>query len=70
MRIDTKLWRLYSVMSGVVMAKALMLYGAYKLGTYLDEKFGTYPLCFFLLITATAGIGLFWIIKVIEKNRI
>ena len=70
MRIDTKLWRLYSVMSGVVMAKALMLYGAYKLGTYLDAKFGTYPLCFFVLITATTALGFYWIMKVVEKNRV
>ncbi len=70
MRIDPKFMRFASQLSSIVMTKALLIYGAYRLGTYLDTRFGTYPLFFFTLITAASGLGLFWIIKVIEKNRI
>lgn len=70
MLIDPKFMRFASQLSSVVMTKALLIYGAYRLGTYLDGKFGTYPLFFFLLITTAAGLGLWWIIKIIEKNRI
>lgn len=70
MLIDPKFMRFASQLSSVVMTKALLLYGAYKLGTYLDGRFHTYPLFFFLLITTAAGLGLWWIIKIIEKNRV
>ncbi len=70
MRIDPKFMRLASQLSSIVITKAFLLYGAFRLGTWLDQKFHTYPLCLFLLITAVASLGFFWIYKVIDKNRI
>ena len=50
MLIDPKFMRFASQLSSVVMAKALLIYGAYRLGVYLDTRFHTYPLFFFILI--------------------
>lgn len=70
MRIDPKFMRLASQLSSIVITKAVLLYGAYRLGFWLDQKFHTYPLILFFLIVTVASLGFFWVFKVIDKNRI
>ncbi len=57
-----------SAMSSAVLVKALLIYGAYRLGTWLDARWGTSPYLMCVLICLAVGIGLWWVI--FTANRV
>lgn len=65
---DKKWMRFYARMSGAVMAKVILIAGGAYLGQILDVKLGTYPLFLFLLVTLALGLGIAWILWIVEKE--
>ena len=69
MLFDPKTLRFAGQLSGAVMAKGILLFGAYKLGAYLDKRFGTYPFLMMALLTTAGCVGLWYLIRVADRNK-
>ena len=69
MRLDIKTMRYSAALSSAVLTKGLLIYGAFRLGGYLDSRWHTAPLFLMLLIVAAVAVGIWWILKVAERNK-
>jgi F0F1-type ATP synthase assembly protein I len=66
--VNPKLLRKASAMSSAVLLKAFLIYGGFRLGSWLDDRWGTKPYLMFCFICLGVGIGLWWV--VLTANRI
>lgn len=68
--LDPKWMRFYAVLTGATFVKVILIAVAYLVGTRLDERFGTYPLFLSIGVLAAVGLGLWWIIRVIDRMKL
>ena len=69
MLIDPKFMRFYALISGAVFTKLLLIFAGYWLGNKADEHFGTPPFLMFLGIVVGAGLGIWQLMRALEKTR-
>jgi F0F1-type ATP synthase assembly protein I len=69
MLIDPKYMRYYAALSGAVLTKVALVVGGFFLGSWLDRRYGTYPLFMFSLVVIAAGLGIWYVIYVATKVR-
>jgi F0F1-type ATP synthase assembly protein I len=60
--VNPKLMRKASAMSSAVLVKVALIYSAYRLGSWLDDRWNTKPYVMFGLICLAVGVGLWWVI--------
>lgn len=68
-KIDIKWMRFSAIMLNAVLAKGLLIAGAYFGGSWLDRQWGTEPYCTLALILLAACLGLTWIVFVAMRFK-
>jgi len=66
-RVDPKMMRILVIMHSAVVTKALLIYGGYRLGKYLDAEWDTGSTFMFLGIVVAFVIGLSWLIFLVLR---
>lgn len=69
MLIDRKLMRYYSIVSGAVFTKIVLMVGGFFLGTWIDRRLGTYPLFMLILLITGMSLGIWWIVRVASTKN-
>ena len=69
MFVDPKWMRYSAAMSSAVMGQAVMLYLAFRAGSYLDAKWGTQPFLMFFGLVIAGALGLWFIIYAAERFK-
>ncbi len=69
MLIDPKTMRYASILTSAVFLKILLIYGGFRLGGWLDSKLHTSPFLMVAGLTAGAGLGIWYVLFVIEKFK-
>lgn len=60
--------RTWARYSGAVTTKALLLYGAYRLGVVLDARWHTFPLATGVLVVAASALGIAFLIYISSRR--
>lgn len=69
MFIDPKTMRFSTALSGAVIIKGFLLYGGFRLGSWVDAQWGTSPFLMVGCLTVGAGLGIWWILYIAEKYK-
>lgn len=69
MRIDPRYMRFAATLSSAVMLKVLLIAGGYWLGTRVDARLATAPLGLAVGVLAGGGLGLFYLVLVVQRFR-
>jgi F0F1-type ATP synthase assembly protein I len=67
--VDPKTMQYASRLTSVVLAKMIFVYGGYRAGVWADEHWGTTPLFMALGLFVTFGLGLVFLLRVLERGR-
>ncbi len=66
--IDPKIMRTYAIVSSAVLTKAVLIGVGYYFGSILDKKYNTAPLFILVFISLGLGIGLWWLIRSLNRR--
>ena len=67
MKIDPKLAQFYGRVSGAVMFKVALILGGFFGGSALDKRFHTGPFLMMLGLVLGAGLGIWYLMRVIDS---
>lgn len=68
MNLDPKLTRFYARVSGAVMFKVALILGGFFGGNALDKHFKTEPWLMMLGLVTGAGLGIWYLLRIVEKS--
>lgn len=69
MFVDPRTARYASRLTSAVLAKVLFVYGGFRLGEWADARFGTSPVFMALGLFVTFGLGIWFLLRVLQKAR-
>lgn len=61
-------FRVYARVSGAATAKVVLVYLAYRGGTFLDEKWGSAPWAMTTLLFLAVGVGMWALYRALESK--
>ena len=67
-RIDPATMLYASRLTSAVLAKVLFVYVGYRVGLWVDERWGTTPFGLALGLFVTFGLGIAFLIRVLERR--
>ena len=67
--LDPRWLRFSAALSAAVSVKAVLIYASYRFGSWLDYKWGTYPVFMFFFVVAAVAIGLWYIFYVVDRVK-
>lgn len=68
MQLDPKMMRMYAVVTSAALTKVTLIFLGYWIGNKIDKAFGTSPLFMLLSVSLALGLGIYVLVKMIEKK--